>query len=1200
MTVGVLLLVMAGLIALTQTPVQLTPNVDRPIITVTTLWPGRSPEEIVDRITKEQEERLKNVANLRKMRSTTSEGQAQITLEFTVGADMTRARQEVSDALRQTPDVPPDAEEPVIIATEGSTENAMAWFMLELKPGAQDKYPGFSVSQLQDQVEERIKPVFKRVKGVAEVNVFGGRKREARVLIDPVKLAQRGLSPLDVIEALTRENANVSAGTQAEGKRDYRVRVVGRFETPEQVQQVVIAFRDGAPVRVGDVAEVAIGYEKQRGFVRSLSGEALAINLKREAGSNSLQVMEQVRAALDSVRRDILPALHPLAGKDLQLRQVYDETVYINSAIDLVMQNLWVGGSVAAAVLLLFLRSFVSTAVVALAIPISVIGSFVVMPALGRTLNVISLAGLAFAVGMVVDNAIVVLENIDRRLRAGDAPAAAAERGGREVWGAILASTLTTIAVFVPVLTIQEEAGQLFRDIALAISAAVALSLIVSVFVIPAACSRWLRDHERRMAKPWRRAFESLLGLAPLMAWTTRKLEEFVLWSLHGARAWTIRPLIVAALTLASLGGAWLLMPPLDYLPAGNRNLVFGGLLIPPGYSVQQKRRIAERIEQRLAPYIHVDPNDEEAVAALPPIPRREPGAAPYPPVPVENMFIGAFGGGMFVGATSAWPQIVAPVGALLTNAMNSIPDAFGGARQASIFGRGAGGGGTINLEVSGPDLAQVTQAAAAMLQLATAKFGHGDVAPEPANFNLAQPEWRIRLTRLGRELGLRTADAGRIVRAFFDGSFAGEYNLQGDSIDLVVLPKGGRLAFKEQLPRIPIATPAGPVVSLDALVEIVPARAPQQVQRIEELPSVTLRITPPQDKALETVMTEIEEEVVQPVRASGLATSSMLVRLEGTAAKLDEVRHALLGDPAVRDKAGEPARASLGVVSGAGAATLLALGAVAFVRGGRRRRRGFLVGGLGAWLLAAMVVALGAVGVLRPELLGARMIWALVVTYLLMAALFESFLYPLVIMFTAPLALVGGFAGLKIVHEWTQANPLVPTQKLDVLTMLGFVILIGVVVNNAILLVHQSLQFMRGGVDGQDEPLPHRRAIAAAVRTRVRPIFMSTLTSVGGMTPLVLFPGAGSELYRGLGSVVVGGLLVSTVFTLLLTPMLLSLVIEMRSGLRAALAPAPASMAPVASPLISRARSETPAGSEELDTERIVVASQQRAAEQI
>ena len=1155
-TVGVLLIVMAGMIALTRTAVQLTPNIDRPIVTVTTVWPGRSPDEIVDRITKEQEERLKNVANLKTMRSASNEGQAQVTLEFVIGADMGRALQEVSDALRQTPDVPADAEAPVIIATEGSTDNAMAWFMIEMRPDKHADHPGFEVGSLQDQVEKRIKPELKRIDGVAEVNVFGGRKREARVLVDPVRLAQLGLTHIDVVNALRAENNNISAGAIAEGKRDFRVRVTGRFETPEQVRDVVIAFRDGSPVRISDVAEVQIGYEKRRGFVRSLGGESIAINLKREAGSNSLAVMRLVHDRIKSIQADLLPTLDPTVGKDLRIRQVYDETLYIDSSIALVMQNLWVGGSIAALVLLLFLRSFVATAVVALAIPISVIGSFLVMPALGRSINVISLAGLAFAVGMVVDNAIVVLENIDRRLRTHEPAPQAAERGGREVWGAVLASTLTTIAVFVPILTIQEEAGQLFRDIAIAISAAVALSLLVSIFVIPAACARWLHDHEHRLQGGWRTRFENLFGLAPAIAMLTIDFERFVHWCLTGWRAWTVRPAIVIGLTVASVVGAGLLMPPLDYLPPGNRNMVFGGLLIPPGYSVDQNIHIAERIEDRIGPYVHVDPSDRAAVAQLPRIPRSEEAhrGETFDPVPIDNFFIGSFRGGLFVGATSAWPEAVAPVGALITDAMNSIPDAFGGARQASIFGRGVGGGGTINLEISGPDLEPVTRAANAMFKIASQRYGYGNVRPEPANFNLAQPEWRLRLTRLGRELGLRTQDIGIVARAFFDGAFAGEYNLNGDSIDLIVLPKGGRLAYKEQLPSIPIATPSGPIVSLDALLEVTPATAPQQIQRIEELPSVSVRITPPEDRALEDVMREIRDVVVAPVRAQGLIAKSMLVRLEGTAAKLDEVRNALLGDPTVRQDTDVKVKAAIGGVGGIGALVAVGAALLALLRGVRTRRGDFVIGGVGALLIAVLIAGAALLVMTRPELLGARLVWAIVVTYLLMAALFESFLYPLVIMFTAPLALIGGFAALRIVHNWTNANPLVPPQQLDVLTMLGFIILLGVVVNNAILLVHQALQFMGGGVDGTDKPLPAREAIAAAVRTRIRPIFMSMLTSVGGMTPLVLFPGAGSELYRGLGSVVVGGLLVSTVFTLLLTPMLFSMVVEARDGLLAAI----------------------------------------------
>jgi hypothetical protein len=297
--------------------------------------------------------------------------------------------------------------------------------------------------------------------------------------------------------------------------------------------------------------------------------------------------------------------------------------------------------------------------------------------------------------------------------------------------------------------------------------------------------------------------------------------------------------------------------------------------------------------------------------------------------------------------------------------------------------------------------------------------------------------------------------------------------------------------------------------------------------------------------------MGDVREKYLEPLRESGAIDRSMRVRLEGTAAKLDEVKTQLMGRPS-----GEPLAVWQRVVEGVSAVLLLAAGgvmAVAVARALRRRDSRYVyaalaVGALGL-VVSGVLLTLG----LMPHLMTARMIWALAVTYLLMCALFESFTYPFVIMFTVPLAVVGGFVGLRIVHNITGANPLIATQNLDVLTILGFVILIGVVVNNSILIVHQSLNLMHGkahtgrGAAGQ---LPPLAAIAESVHSRVRPVTMSTLTSVGGMLPLILFPGAGSELYRGLGSVVVGGLLVSTVFTLVLTPLVFSIVVQMAEGL--------------------------------------------------
>jgi len=1166
-TVAVILVVMFGLIGLGAIPIQLTPTVDYPIITVETSWPGRSPQEMVDEITKEQEERLKNVTNLKKMSSSSSEGISSITLEFTIDADINRAMQEVSDALRQVPEYPDDVTEPVIRASEGEIDNAVAWLILDLDPARVDAHPNFDITSLYDALEKEVKPYLERIEGVAQVNIYGGREREAQVLLDPYKLAQRGLNHVDVVRALQGENTNVSAGAIAEGKRDYRVRLVGQYDSPQQILETVVAYRDGRPVYVKDVGDVEIGYQKKRSFVRSFGHPSIAMPVIRQSGANVVDIMDELKVRLDEVRAEILPNLGGVdeggpVGPDLRLRQVYDETVYIDSAIGLVTQNLYIGGVIAVVVLLLFLRSFISTFVIALAIPISVIGTFLVLLALGRTLNVISLAGLAFAVGMVVDNAIVVLENIYRRLHGGEAPKTAAYLGGREVWGAVLASTLTTAAVFIPVLTIQEEAGQLFRDISLAIVASVMLSLLVSITVIPAACSRWLRM-PRRETNPAVRAWHSLFGLAPALAWLNTRIGAVMLWLMSGWRGWTLRPALVLFMTVASLWGAVLLMPPLDYLPAGNRNLVFGGLLIPPGLSIDQRTQIAETIEAQIEPYLGVDPDDKEAVADLAPIGRwawdDKGEQLKFEPVPVENFFIGAFGTAMFVGGTSAEEQVVRPVGQLLTNAMSSIPDSYGGAGQASLFGRGIGNAGSIDVEISGPDLDRVNAAAGFILNLAAQEYGYADAAPNPANFNLLEQELQVRLNDRGRELGLTAAGLGVAVRGLFDGAFVGDYKLGADTIDLVVLPLGGRLDFKEQLADVPIATPAGPVVPIDSVVEFVPSRAAQEIRRVEELPTVSVQIDPPDDAALEDVMDWIQTNAVQPARDAGLIDRTMRIRLEGTAAKLDEVRASLFG-PKPEKRASAGFVGFVDVVTGLFIVGGLIVAGVAFVRAARRPgvSAGYAVAGA---LLTALV--LGAVFFIfasNPALLTARIVWALLVTYLLMAALFESFLYPFVIMFTVPLAIVGGFAGLAIVHWWSLQDPTKAPQQLDVLTMLGFVILIGVVVNNAILLVHQALNFMHGRFEeeGHEGPMEPRRAVAESVRSRIRPIFMSVLTSVGGMLPLVLFPGAGSEMYRGLGSVVVGGLLVSTIFTLLLAPLMFSLVLDMQIALRNALSGSP------------------------------------------
>jgi HAE1 family hydrophobic/amphiphilic exporter-1 len=440
-SVGVILIIMAGLLALGAIPIQLTPNVDQPVVSVTTRWEGASPSEIESDIVREQEDKLKTIEGLTKMSSVSQQGQAQVILEFPVTMDKNDALREVSEKLRQVPDYPDNVDEPVVEASDPRSRDYIAWVILSTEDES------FDVRQLQKWAEDNIETSLERIIGVSEVNVLGGAEPEMQVQVDPRRMAQLGIQPGQLVAALQTQNVNISAGEIAEGKFDTRVRAVGEYERTDQIEQTIVSSPGEPVVRVRDVARVELTYKEPDAIVRSRGERSLAINAQREVGSNVMEVMNAFRAELANLNANAVKQKGRELGLSapLTLEQVFDQTVYIHQAIALVRNNLFVGGSLAVMVLLLFLRSVRATGVIALAIPISIIGTFVVMVLMGRNLNVISLAGLAFAVGMVVDNAIVVLENIDRHLGMGKKPRQAAYDGAKEVWGAILASTLTTL-----------------------------------------------------------------------------------------------------------------------------------------------------------------------------------------------------------------------------------------------------------------------------------------------------------------------------------------------------------------------------------------------------------------------------------------------------------------------------------------------------------------------------------------------------------------------------------------------------------------------------------------------------------------------------------------------------------------------------------------------------------------------------------
>ncbi len=1035
---AVLMVVMFGLVALQTIPIQLAPDVNRPVITITTTWPGAAPAEVEREILNRQEEEMAGLEGLHEISGRAEPGRSRLTLEFDVGSNMDRALLLVSNRLDRVNGYPDEANEPTL-DTAGSDDSPIAWFIVNRAKGNERPIHEFG-----DFVEDVIKDRIERVSGVSRVNYFGGSEREVQITVEPQLLARYGLTLSAVVASLRAANASVSAGDVDEGKRRYVVRTEGELNTLEAVRNVVLRTaadpRGGlARVTLGDVADVAFGYTDPTATIRQLGQASIAFNAQRETGANVIEVMRGIRAAVAELNAGPVPA----AG--LTMQQVYDETVYINSAIDLVKQNIYVGGSLAIAILLLFLRSPRATLIISIAIPVSVIGAFVAMAALGRSINVISLAGLAFAVGMVVDAAIVVLENIYRHRELGRSAAEAAYRGAKEVWGAVLVSALTTVMVFIPILFMQLEVGQLFRDIAVAISVSVLLSLLVSITVIPALSKRVFEfgrakdgdNRPRRVAIP---------GLDRLAGGFVNAVMAFIRTVVR-SRALAFG--VVAAMTLAAAVGAWRFLPKLEYLPEGNRNLVFGIIIPPPGYNLATMTSIAEEIEQEIKPHWASVSGRES-----------KPGEPPK----IERFFYVATRSSTFLGAISVDPQRAGELIPVLQEPVFREPGTFGFINQPSIFGRGIGSGRKIDLDISGQELDEIIGVAgrAAGMVVQALPLNQGNQFRPNPGLELGAPEIRVipNRTRLN-DNGVSARELAETIDAFNDGLRVAEVTSGSKRINLVIQGPEQNVTRTQGIANLPVVTASGRIVPAGSLADVILTSGPTEIRHRERFRTVTLEIRPAPGMALESALDILRERVIEPLRLEGLPPG-IRIEVSGTADKLTQT-----------------------------------------------------------W--EAMVVEL---------------LLAIAIVYLVMAVLFESFIYPLIILLSVPIAAAGGVAGLVVLNLYV-------FQPLDMLTLLGFVILVGIVVNNAILLVHQTLYHLR------EEGMAVHDAILEATRNRIRPIFMSTLTSVFGMLPLVVFPGAGSELYRGLGSVVVGGLALSAVLTLLLIPPMLTMLVGTLEGRR-------------------------------------------------
>ncbi|ADE38595.1 efflux RND transporter permease subunit [Candidatus Puniceispirillum marinum] len=1024
----VLLAVLFGIVAIRDIPIQMSPDIEKPILEVRVNWPGASPEDIDREVVTRLEGELASLNGVEELQSRSSFGRTRITLTYNVKQDMDKALVLLLSRLSAVNDLPDDAQTPRV-RTSNSDDSPIARLALVAKDDNE-----VNLETLGAFLETNIVDPLGRIEGVAEVGFNGGGRPEMRVIIDPDKLIQYKLTLTEVITALRSSSSMMSVGVITEGKRTYAVRTESENYTPDTAGRIVLRTDVSSsgtivPILLSDVASVDLRVQKRTSFRRLNGKEAIIINALREQGTNVVTTMQRLREEIAVLNKT------ELSPRGLELNLVYDETKYIESAIDLVQQNIWIGGVLALFILLLFLRSLLPAAIIFAAIPVSIIGTFVAIAGLGLSINVISLAGLAFAVGMVVDASIVSLENIFRLRQRGMKAQNAAFLGARQVWAPILGSALTTVLVFVPILMLDLPVGQLFRDIAIAISVAVLISVVVSVTVIPALASRLLAGAGDK--------YERLFPI-PGIDHAARFFSNLILRYVRvTVKRGYVGALVVVAILLSAGFASYRFAPQLDYLPDGNANFAFGRIIVPEGYSIDETLRIAEKMEAAARPLWEGN---------------TEPGGPPA----IERFFFVAYSGGAFAGASSVDPSRVSDLRMVLMRPIFDVPGARAFVRQASLFGRSVGGSRSIRVDISGNNRDDIMPIALALNNALEAKFTRreGNQLRAIPSLSSGAPQIRITpdLTALARA-GVTVRELSAAVDIFNDGANVIEVPIEGELIDMVLSGKEAQNMSADALNTIPIVTRSGNIIRLEQLAKIDIVSAPGNINRLGGKQSLSLQLRPNESITLEDAVQQIETEILPKINDMA-RDAGVSISLRGAASAMDQTWKAMQSNVAT----------------------------------------------------------------------------AIVVIFLLMVILLRSFVMPLIILLAIPVAAAGGIGGLALLNLFVR-------QPLDMLTMLGFVILTGVVVNNAILLIEQTVLHLR------EEGMSPTDAILEATRNRIRPIFMSTLTSLFGLVPLVIFPGAGSELYRGIGVVVFGGLALSTLATLLIVPPLLGIALQTRLG---------------------------------------------------
>lgn len=991
-------IMLLGIASIFQLPAQLLPQIQKPVISVINNWPGASPAEIESEITVPVEEVLQGTPGMTEMQAWSMANFGFMQLEFAIETDMTRALIDIISRLNRLRPLPANAQKPQVMMGEwGDANDQLIEYYVQQVPGTEDR-----ANENGKYLRDVIKPQLQSLYGVSEIQFddgSGGQGDQLQIIFDPYRAAELGIDIARVPATIGR-SADISSGTVDVGRRQYTVRYEGRYDADE-LADLILEWRNGLPIKLGDIARVEIGPGRADGFIYQNGNRAFRMGVSKTNDANVLEALAGVKARVAELNAG------EFKDRGLVAQYSFDPGLYIDRSINLLGSNLVIGMLLAITVLWLFLRQWRATMLIAMAIPLSLLATFVVLNLTGRTLNVISLAGLAFATGMVLDAAIVVLENIVRLRERGEKPKEASDMGATQVWGALLASTATTVAVFIPIMFLKDAVGQMFADLAMTIAIGVGISLIVAMTVLPT------------MARFWMRQLPDPEGIKTVWEHLSDKLVA--LTDNNYKRSGWILGLIGASFTLF-----FLLMPQLDYMPPVKRDTVDSFLFFPPGTNVATAdSEIAQVIDERVQPYLTGE---------------KEPK--------VRDYFLWSF-----PGATGGWLALNPEDGTQIDELQNivqneiiaGIPDMFGFTLRRSLFG-GFGDENSVELRISAPDLQAAKNAAMQGMGMVMSQIPGASANPQPDPFaESSELRFEPNDVRLA-EVGWNRADLTQVILELGQGSWLGEYFDGTERLDIYL--KSERFNTPEEISALPVQTPLGGLVPLGELANISADLGPNAIVRMDRVRAYSLMVNPPEGMSLDTLITELKTKVEPGLRASLPADAT--IKYAGSA---DDLANALV-------------------------------------------------------------------------VLGKNFAVALILLTLILAGLFKSLKDALMVVLTIITAVAGGMIGIWVINK-------ISYQSLDLLGMIGFIILLGLVVNNAILLVAQTRKAQSRGMNRHE-------AVHEALRLRLRPIFMSTLTSLFGMLPLLMFPGAGSEIYRGMAAAIVGGMSISTVFTLVLLPSLL------------------------------------------------------------